>query len=148
MIKTFLTLFVFVLVSTSLLAKDAEVDKITIQNREVVKMAAKEMASKLPQKVDDFTQFVDIAAKDESLIYTFEINTGAKSDKAVIEEGKERKMGERVISGICRSSKRFIESGINISYIYNSAASKKRLFRFSASKKICEDMFGPLYSNQ
>ncbi len=148
MIKTFLTLFVFVLVSTSLLAKDAEVDKITIQNREVVKMAAKEMASKLPQKVDDFTQFVDIAAKDESLIYTFEINTGAKSDKAVIEEGKERKMGERVISGICRSSKRFIESGINISYIYNSAASKKRLFRFNASKKICEDMFGPLYSNQ
>ena len=145
--KLLLTLFVFTALSASLFAKDTEAEKIVMQNKNVLKMAVKEMSAKLPQKVDDFTQLVAINAKGEQLINTFEINTGAKSDETVIKEGKERKMGERVLGGICKSSKRFIESGIGISYIYNSAVSKGRLFRFDANKKVCENIYGPAYFN-
>ena len=145
--KLFLTLLTLMTLAASAFANDTEAEKIVMQNKNVVKMAVEEMSAKLPQKVDEFTQLVAIDAKGEQLIYTFEINTGAKSDKTVIEEGKERKMGERVLKGICKSSKRFIESGIGISYIYNSASSGGRLFRFDANKKVCESIFGPAYSN-
>ena len=74
------------------------------------------------------------------MIYTFEINTGAKSDEAIIKEGKER-MAKRIRRGICQSSKRFLDSHIDISYIYKSAATKKELFRFDVTKSDCEIPF-------
>jgi len=142
--KIFLICFAILALSSSLSAKDEEAEKIAMQNRKVVQMAAKEISAKLPQKVDDYTQLVSLKAEGEGLVYTFEINTGAKSDKAVIEEDNGR-MEKRVTRGICHSSKRFLESGIQISYIYSSAASKQQLFRFDVTRKVCKDILGPAY---
>lgn len=125
-----------VLVLNSTLFADDMAEKIQTQNQEIVKLAAKEISSQLPQKIDDYTQLVKIEAKDESLLYTYEINTGAKSDEMVIKEDKSR-MKKAVTMGICSSSDRFLQSGIDIAYIYASAKSKKELFRFDVSKKDC-----------
>ena len=144
MIKIFLIFSTVFMLNSSLFAKESQAEKIAMQNREVVKMAAKEMSSKLPQKVDEYTKLISLKAEGESLIYTFEINTGAKSDQAVIEEDKGR-MGKRVTRGICHSSKRFLDSGIQISYVYSSAASKKQLFRFDVTRQTCKDVLGPTF---
>lgn len=115
----------------------AKADKqMKIQNKNVIKFVIEEYKRKLPQKVDEYTSFVDISSKDLTLIYTFEINTGAKSDESVIKEDKER-MGKMVHYGICQSAKRFLQSDIDISYVYMSAVSKKELFRFYVNKKDC-----------
>ena len=143
--KIILLLLAFWAFSMSLDAKENEMDKIRQQNIEVVKAAAMELSAKLPQKVDEYTQLVDLKAEGENLIYTFEINTGAKSDEATIKEAEERQMKVRVAGGICRSSKRFLESGIGISYIYRSAASKKQLFRYDVTNQTCLDLLGPVY---
>jgi hypothetical protein len=135
----------FVVFSLPLFATLDEVDKVRQQNIEVVKAAAKELSAKLPQKVDEFTQLVDLKADGEKLVYTFEIHTGAKSDEAIVKEAKERQMKVRVTGGICRSSKRFLESGIGIVYIYRSAASKKPLLRYEVDRKACIDLLGPAY---
>ncbi len=111
-------------------------NKIKKQNQEIVQLAAKEISSQLPQKIDDYTQLVKLEGEGETLLYTYEINTGAKSDNTVIKEDKSR-MKKAVTQGICKSSSRFLQSGINISYIYASAKSKKELFRFDVSKKDC-----------
>ena len=135
-----------ILISTlSLFANVSEVDKVKQQNIEVVKAAAKELSAKLPQKVDAYTQLVDLRGEGENLFYTFEINTGARSDEAIIKEGEARQMKIRITAGICRSSKRFLESGIGIHYIYRSAASKKQLFRYDVANKTCLDLLGPAY---
>jgi hypothetical protein len=134
-----LVLFVsgLVLVSSNLLSDDEMAKKIQFQNNKVVKLAAEELSKQLPQKIDNYTNLVNIVGKDESLLYTFEINTGSKSDKTVIEEDKSR-MQKAVTQGICKSSIRFLKSGIGISYIYASAKSKKELFRFDVSMKDCQ----------
>ena len=139
-------IFIFC-ITLPLSAQDTEAEKIRSQNIQVVKMAAKELSVELPKKVDEYTSLVSIDAKGENLIYTFEIDTGVKKDETIIAEAKERKMGERILRGICRSSKRFIESGIDISYVYRSAAGKGRLFRFDADRKVCESLYGPAYFN-
>jgi len=135
----------FLAFSLALYANVNEADKVKQQNIEVVKAAAKELSAKLPQKVDAYTQLVDLKAEGENLIYTFEINTGAKSDETIVKEGEARQMKVRVSAGICRSSKRFLESGIGIHYIYKSAASKKVLFRYDVTNKTCLDLLGPAY---
>jgi hypothetical protein len=145
MVKLILLLLALSAFDTSLFAKKTQAEKVKMQNLEVVRMAAKEMTSKLPQKVDTYTQLVAIEPKDESLTYIFEINTGAKSDAAIIREAGKRKMDERIMRGICSSSKRFIENGIAISYLYKSAASKKQLFRYDANETRCRDLIGPAY---
>jgi len=125
MTRTITTLLLYILLSTVLIAAGSQEEKIKTQNIEVVKMAAKEMTSKLPQKVDAFTQLVTIEAKEENLIYTFEIQTEAKSDETIIRESKERNLKKRIENGICKSSERFLKSGIKITYLYLSAISKK-----------------------
>jgi hypothetical protein len=122
---------------STLLFADEMAEKIKIQNQEVVKLAAKELSKQLPQKIDNFTKLVDIEAKEQSLLYTYEINTGSKSDESVIKEDKSR-MQKAVTKGICNTSKRFLQVGIDISYIYVSEVSKKMLFRFDVSGKDCE----------
>ena len=118
----------------------AKADKqMKLQNKNVIKFVIEEYKRKLPQKVDNYTQFVDISSKDLTLIYTFEINTGAKSDETVIKEDKKR-MGEMVKLGICKSSQRFLDSDINLSYVYNSQATKKELFKFNVTKKDCSNI--------
>ena len=115
----------------------AKADKqLKIQNKSVIKHVVEELSSKVPQTVDQYTTFTNITSDDLTLIYTFEINTGAKSDEAVRKEDGPR-MGEYVKNGICQSSRRFLESDILIKYVYNSASSKKELFSFFVEPKDC-----------
>ena len=133
--KTAIIISSFLALSSTLFA-DEMADKIKVQNQEVVKLAAKELSSQLPQKIDNFTQLMNIEAKDETLIYTFEINATNKSDDMIIKEDRSR-MKKAITEGICNSSKKFLENGIYISYTYTSAKSKKELFRFDVSQKDC-----------
>ncbi len=111
-------------------------DKIKLQNINVVKAAAKGLSEKLPQKVDNYTSLVKVTSKGEKLIYTFEINDPKMSDKEISRKGQ-KKMKKPVTNGICNSSKRFLQSGIDISYIYKSAKTKKILFKFDITQKDC-----------
>ncbi len=111
-------------------------DKIKLQNINVVKAAAKGLSEKLPQKVDNYTSLVKVTSKGEKLLYTFEINDPKMSDKEIAKKG-EKKMKKPVTNGICNSSKRFLQSGIDISYIYKSAKTKKTLFKFDITQKDC-----------
>jgi len=106
------------------------------QNREIVKLASEEISKTLPQKVDDYTTLMKVKGEDSTLVYVFEINTGAKSDETVRNEDRTR-MQKAVTGGICRSSRRFLDAEINISYLYKSAASKEKLFQFNVSKSDC-----------
>ncbi len=124
------------ILNSALFAIDDMAEKVKTQNHEIVQLAAKEISSQLPQKVDDYTQLVKLEGKGQTLLYTYEINTGSKSDDTVIKEDKSR-MKKAVTQGICKSSERFLISGIDISYIYASAKSKKELFRFDVSRKDC-----------
>ncbi|OQX49507.1 MAG: hypothetical protein B5M46_05430 [Epsilonproteobacteria bacterium 4484_20] len=107
------------------------------QNRHIVKLASEELNKSLPQKVDKYTTLIKTEGKEETLFYTFEIDTGAKSDDAVKKEDRTR-MQKAVTNGICRSSKRFLDAYINISYIYISARSRDELFRFDVKRADCE----------
>ena len=53
------------------------------QNKKIVQLVSKEIAQTLPQTIDKYTRLVSIDGVDTTLIYTFEINTGSKSDKDV-----------------------------------------------------------------
>lgn len=114
--------------------------QLKLQNKEIIKLVVEEVSKKLPLKIDNYTQQTGIKAKDLTLISIFEINTGAKSDEAVRLEDKPR-MQSFIIKGICQSSKRFLQSDINISYVYNSAKSKDLLFSFDVTKKDCDTIW-------
>ncbi len=147
MIKILSTTLILATLGMTLHAEESQTDKVKRQNIEIVQMAAEEIDAKLPQKVDNYTQLIKIVAKGENLIYTFEINTGAKKDETVISEDQVR-MKNSVTQGLCRSSKRFLESGVQISYIYTSAISKNRLFRFDVTRQLCIDTLGKSYSEK
>ncbi len=106
------------------------------QNRKIVQLSSKEISKTLPQSIDKYTTLTTVDGVDNTLVYKFEINTGAKSDEAVKNEDKTR-MREAVTLGVCQSSKRFLDAQINISYIYLSATSKEELFRFDITQAKC-----------
>ncbi|MFA6191017.1 MAG: hypothetical protein WC665_01565 [Sulfurimonas sp.] len=106
------------------------------QSKEIVKQVVSEISKTLPQTIDKYTKFVNIQGKESTLLYTFEINTGAKSDETVRNEDKSR-MQKAVITGICQSSSKFLEAGINTSYIYISTKTKEPLFQFDVTQKDC-----------
>ncbi len=116
--------------------QELSVKQLAEQNRKIVKLAAEEMNKTLPQTVDKYTTLVQISAKDTTLKYLFEINTGAKSDETVKAKDHAR-MEKAITEGVCRSSKRFLDAQIKISYLYRSAASKAELFRFDISQEKC-----------
>ena len=132
-------ILICILLATITQADDLQ-DKIKLQNQNVVKMAAKSLSKELPKKVDNFTKLISIKAKDETLLYTFEIDAPS-SDEEIKAKDKTR-MQKAVTRGVCKSSKRFLDSDIKISYIYTSAKSKKELFRFDIDKAKCD--FTPL----
>ena len=140
------TLFVLscLLMGTSILPaegikkQELPVSQLQKQNRHIVKLASEEMSKTLPQTVDKYTRLMKVEGKDTTLTYVFEINTGAKSDEAVRKEDRTR-MQKAVTKGICQSSKRFLDANIDISYLYNSAASKEKLFQFDVSKGDCPE---------
>ena len=51
-------------------------------------------------------------------------------------------MKKSITAGICRSSKRFIEAEIMISYLYISAKTKKKLFQFDITQAECYKLYG------
>ncbi len=116
--------------------KELPLEEMRKQNSEIVKLASEEISKTLPQKVDNYTTLMTVEGKDTTLTYTFEINTGAKSDDAVKKEDRGR-MKKAVTTGICQSSKRFLDSDISISYLYISANSKAELFRFDVTQADC-----------
>ncbi len=106
------------------------------QNHKIVKMASKALSKHLPQAVDRYTALVKVDGVNSTLIYTYEINTGAKSDEAVIKEDKSR-MKRAVVNGICLHNKRFLDAQIGITYIYRSVTTKRELFRFTVTQAEC-----------
>ena len=106
------------------------------QNKEIAKLVAQEITSTLPQTVDKYTTLTSVVNKDTTLLYTFEIITGAKSDETVRKEDHSR-MKKAVTTGICQSSRKFLEAGINTSYVYVSAKTSAHLFQFDISQKDC-----------
>ena len=138
-----LFLSLLVLITNTLYAGDVATrtdefpqEQMKSQNKIIAKMFVEEMSRSLPQKIDKYTNFVKINNNDTTIVYTFEINTGSKSDDAVRNEDRSR-MHKAVKSGICKSSLKFLEAGINISYLYISASSKADLFRFDITQNDC-----------
>ena len=134
-----------VLLSQALLATQKPVQTVDMptkemiaQNQKIAKLAAQEMNKTLPQKIDDYTTLMQISAKGTTLEYLFEINTGAKSDETVRQEDHAR-MKRAITEGVCRSSKRFLDAQINITYLYRSAATKAELFRFDITQHSCTE---------
>ncbi|MEA3433265.1 MAG: hypothetical protein U9R13_01650 [Campylobacterota bacterium] len=139
--KSLLALSIITTLSQSIFAEgikqqDLPVEEMQKQKREIVKLSSEEISKTLPQTVDKYTILTKVEGKESTIIYTFEINTGAKSDEAVKKEDRTR-MQKAVTTGICQSSKRFIDAQINISYIYISAKSKAELFRFDVTQADC-----------
>jgi len=110
------------------------------QNKDIVQLVSKEISSTLPQKIDNYTTLVSVEGINTTLVYTFEINTGSKSDEAVKNKDRSR-MKRAVTKGVCQSSSKFLEAGINTSYIYASAKSKAHLFQFDITQKDCTNNF-------
>ena len=139
--KSFLALSIIIALSKSSLAqgldtRDLSVDEMKKQKEEIVQLSSKELSKNLPQTVDKYTTLTKVEGKESTVVYTFEINTGAKSDEAVKREDRSR-MKKAVTTGICQSSRKFIDAEINISYIYVGAKSKNELFRFNITKAVC-----------
>jgi hypothetical protein len=111
-------------------------EQLKKQNVQIAALAAAEMAKTLPQKVDKYTTITNIKNDGTTLVYTFEINTGAKSD-AVVKKEDHSRMQKAITQGVCQSSERFLKAGVNISYIYMSAKTNKLLFRFDITKDKC-----------
>jgi hypothetical protein len=121
---------------TPLRTQELSLKQMRSQNNIIAKMAAKAMSKGLPHIIDKYTKLITVTSKKANIIYTFEINSGSKSDEAIINEDRTR-MKAAIKNGVCKSSMKFLESDINISYIYNSAISKKKLFQFNITKQDC-----------
>ena len=115
---------------------DSNVQELKVQNRKIVALVVEELSKDLPKTVDQYTEFVGIKSDDLTLVYIFEINTGGKSDETVQKEDNSR-MQSAVTQGVCRSSKRFLDAQINISYLYKSAKTKVELFQFDITQADC-----------
>ena len=116
--------------------QDLPISEMQKQRKEIVKLSSEEISKTLPQTVDKYTVLTKVVGEDTTVFYTFEINTGSKSDDTVRKEDRTR-MKKAITTGICQSSKRFLDADISISYIYISAISKEKLFQFNVSKKDC-----------
>jgi len=133
------TLFYTLVAEDKIRTQNMPTDAMIKQNMEIVRLASEELQKGLPQKIDNYTILKEIKGKDTTLIYIFEINTGAKSDESIIKEDKSR-MKRVVTAGICKSSKKFLDAQIDILYIYKSAASNVELFQFNVSKENCNKL--------
>ncbi len=114
---------------------DLSIDKIRQQNLTVVQKAVEGIRKTLPQKVDNYTQFVAIESNDTRLIYTFEVDAGPKTDETLKKEGKG--MAPRIFKGMCTSAERFIQADIALTYRYVNKATQSEILRIDADKKLC-----------
>lgn len=106
------------------------------QNIEIAKLTASSLSKDLPHTIDKYTTLTKIISDKTTIIWTFEINTGAKSDESVQSEDRTR-MQKAVTQGVCQSSEKFLTAGIDTTYIYTSSKTKVELFRFEISQKDC-----------
>ena len=125
--------------------QDVSPAQLEKQNKEIVKLVAAEENKTLPQKIDKYTKAISVKSKDTSLIYTFEINTGVKSDDAIIKEDHSR-MEKAIIKGVCKRSRRFMNAKITKIYRYISAISKRELFQVSVDQAKCIQAYGVEYN--
>ncbi len=138
--KTLLTL---VAITISLFSSDIQIKtdefpakEMKKQNREIASLTAESLSKDLPHTIDKYTTLTKVISEDTTIIWTFEINTGSKSDESVRKEDHSR-MQKSITKGICQSSNKFLQAGISVSYIYVSAKTKNDLFRFDISQKDC-----------
>ncbi len=110
--------------------------EIQKKNHAIVKMVSRKLSMHLPQAVDQYTALVKVDGVNSTLIYTYEINTGNKSDQEVREKDKSH-MKKAVISTICQYNKDFLDTGITIIYIYKNITTKRELFRFTVTQSEC-----------
>ncbi len=137
------TILLLLVLSLSLLSSeiktktgDFPAKEMKKQNIEVAKLTAAALSKDLPHTIDKYTTLIKIISEGTTLVWTFEINTGAKSDESIKNEDHSQ-MQKAVTKGICQSSSKFLIAGINTSYIYISAKTKANLFRFDISQKDC-----------
>ena len=116
--------------------QDVSPQQLQKQNKKIVQLVAQEILKQLPQKIDKYTTMTNIIAQDTTLIYVHEINTGVKSDEAIIKEDHSR-MQRAITNGVCKTSQRFLEAKITLIYQYISAISKKELFKFTIKQSDC-----------
>lgn len=121
--------------------QDVSPEQLQLQNKQITQLVAEELSKSLPQKIDKYTTFINIQAKDTNLIYTFEINITPQSEEEVRKRDYER-MKKSVTNGICNSSKRFMDAQITVSYIYLNSATKSKLFQFDVSQNDCFTLYG------
>ena len=133
-----LTLLITSLLSSEIQTKTADfpAKEMKKQNREITRLTALSISKDLPHTIDKYTTLTKVVNKDTTLVWTFEINTGSKSDKSVQEKDHSR-MKKAVTEGICQSSSKFLAAGINTTYIYISAKTKTKLFQFDITRKDC-----------
>jgi hypothetical protein len=133
-----LGLFIQSLLSNNLPVKNQDVSpkQLTKQNKQIVQLVVQELSKDLPKTIDNYTKLSKIVGIDTNIIYIFEINTGAKSDITVQNEDRSR-MEEAITYGVCRSSKRFLDAQIMITYKYISEKSKVELFKFDITQNKC-----------
>jgi len=122
-------------VSQIQLGGDLEVDKIKMQNRQVVKKASEGLAETLPKRVDEYTTLVSVKGTDTRLIYRFEVDDPPKSDEEMKKRGID--MAPRILKGLCLSSRRFIDADIVMDYIYINKATGNEILEVVADKDIC-----------
>ena len=133
----------FLALSISLFAQDLKVRNETFpasqmqaQNVTVAKMSAEALSKDLPHTIDKYTTLQTVTSQGPTMIYTFIINSGSKSDEAIQNEDKTR-MKKAITTGVCQSAKLLLAAQIDITYIYLSAETKAELFRFEISQKDC-----------
>lgn len=140
LISTLLLFFVSAYASDTIKeGKEYPVDKMKEQITQIIKMTVTEVSKTLPQKIDKYTKITKVRDENLTLIYTFEINSGAKSDEYIKKEGKAR-MEKPVSKGICQSSKRFLDAGVTLRYEYIRASTQKELFTFTLNQKKCKEL--------
>ena len=115
---------------------DLKIDKMRMQNLNVVKKAVEGIRETLPQKVDAYTQMVSVDSNGTELIYTFEVDAGPKSDDTLKKDGQSR-MAPVIRKGICTDAKRFLQSDIIITYRYLNKATQNEILKVTIDKKAC-----------
>ena len=133
----------FLALSLSLFAKDLKIRNETFpasemkaQNITVAKMSAEALSKDLPHTIDKYTTLQSVTSHGPTMIYTFLINSGSKSDETIKNEDKTR-MKKAITTGVCRSARLLLAAKIDITYIYSSAKTKVELFRFNISQEDC-----------
>jgi hypothetical protein len=118
------------------ITREMSIDKLKQQNRELVQKAVEGLNENLPQKVDDFTQFVGVEGNGTKLTYLFDVDAGPKSDATLRKEGTA--MAPRIRTGICATAKRFLQADITLSYRYRNRTTGTPVLVVDVNKTQCD----------